>query len=77
MLASVAKPVEPKLFEMELEPKLSLNKYLLQFIWMMLGYRKTYFCGTCIGTVWYSVQYYCFGTVLSNSMWLELELEQK
>ena len=44
LVCSVAEPVEPKLFgDLELEPKINLNKHFLQSVWRMLGRRKANF----------------------------------
>ena len=61
--SSVAEP-EQKLFETRSRSRIYLlNKYLLQSVWRMLGWRKT------------NSYLHCYRTVLSCKIWQELELD--
>ena len=69
---SVAEPVEPKLFETWCRRRSRNylpNKYLLQSVLRMLGWRKTSIKTHSYGT------YFCYSTVLSGNIWQKLELE--
>ena len=68
---SEPEPVDPKLFEIWSRSRNYLfNKYVLQSVWRMQGWRKT-----SIETYFLWYRYYCYSTGLSGNMWRGLELE--